>query len=1180
MKEKVTKFSRGLFQYEREPLLFSQESIEFGVEASKIYEGSFTITTKNRVPFKGILSKTDHFLKLSETSFSGTEVTVQFQYDATELTAGENHTGSIQVITSLGEYEIPFIAKIEVPYFMTELGKIRDLFQFANLAKHDWSSALKIFKSEQFVKKLLYHDLKTEVLYHSLMKSSSTSHAMEEFLISIHKKVRQNLSVDKSFIQYSSVEESLEDKVVIHKDNWGFTEICVETDADFIEPERSIICSEHFIGNSYELKFLIKKECLKTGENRGFITLRTAYQKFTVEVLVQGQQSQKQNMNALKRQENMIGLTQNYLNFRMNRIAADEYIAQMRILLSETYEYCSREDFYLLKAHIAVSAGEQDEIEESFLYLDEQAKVWNETDSVRYAAYVYLDAMKNRDGDKIKDAGHIIKELYQKEPDNWRIFWFLINVRKSYMEDVRKRFEAIEELLTYGVTSSIIYYEASAIYREHPLFLIQVSEEALPVMNWMVKEDIMTDDVKRFYLQMISKQKRFHPVLFQCLEQLYEKTEDVEVLQAILSMLVRAQKAGSRYFKWFELGVKKQIRILQLYEYYMYSVEENLDMVFPESLVTYFSLNCTLNEKKRAFLYANLIENWEKYGKSALEGYEQAIHEFAKMELEKHVINRYLAILYEELCTSEALDETIKAHLPYVMFQQELRCEKQDITGVCVIHAETDKEVYTSLEDGIAQVSVYTDSAQILLVDRNGNRYATTKEYYLVKYLSLNELANECASYAQENGMLLLYLYEQMETYHNYAQTSMYLRKKLLFLDELGSEFRFKCFARLANQYFDFMQLDVLDAMLKDIQFENFSEVDRVRMMELCMNRKIDNHLEEAFERFGYEKISTKRLLSYCCRKLKEEPEREITPLFVEICFYILKQGKAAKQTIEVLCQYLIGTVSQLISVWKWAKEFSVPCRELEEQIVVQNLFCETDLRDVTQVFFAYNMREDKDKMVVRAYLSYRAYLFLLRDKAIETVFLPVIEEFIASNNCNIINLAYLRMLANQAKLTKEEKEYAEIQVQQFVKQNVILPFFTQFKKDFQLPYEITNKYFVEYHCNANRKVIIHYAINSSHYTEEVLKNHYQGIFVKHFVLFHGDKLSYYITEQGPDYEKRSETITIIYEDDMTGGDSEYSLLNSLLVAKQMQDSTTVLDLMKRYVASKTMVTEQFKMLE
>lgn len=1184
MKEKLTKFSRGMFQYERQVLLFSQESIELGIESGKIYEGSLKISTKSHIPIKGILSKTDHFLKLSETSFSGTEVTVPYTYDATELPAGETRTGSILVISNCGEYEIPVVVKVEAPYFLTELGKIRDLFQFANLAKQDWLSAVKIFKSDQFVKKLLCHDSKTEVLYHGLMKSISTSHAMEEFLISIHKKVRINLTLDKTSIEYSNVCESLQDRIVIYKDNWGYTEIRVEADADFIEPEHKIIWSENFIGNSYNLKFLIKKENLKPGLNHGSILLKTPHQNLRVEIVARGEEQlevKQQNVkDSINHQENLITLSQNYLNFRMNRIAAEDYLLQMRTLLNQMYESGETEYYYLLKAHLAVSIGDMDEISECFRYLDKCRDEWEQDDPEKYAAYQYLIAMKDREQDMIEVASGEIEKLYQKQPDNWKIFWFFMNVKREYMEEPRKRFEALQELLRNGVRSRIIYYEASVLYREHPVFLAEVSEEALPVMTWMVRENCMSEEVKQQYLLMVSKRKHFYPILFHSLEKLYEEQEDAHILQVILSILIRTQKAGRKYFKWYELGIQKQVRILQLYEYYMYSMEEDIHTVLPESVVTYFSVDCTLNEKKRTFLYANIVENWEKYDKVVLEGYEEAIHQFAKKELEKRVINRNLAILYEELCTSEAFDETVKANLPYVMFQQEIRCENPDIIGVAVAHKEVEKEVYTPLEGGVAQVAIYTDTAQIFLVDRKNNRYAATMEYYVSKYLFLNELAKECLSFAEQNGMLLLYLYEQMETYHKYAQTAVTIRKRILMLDELKTAFYWECFGKLVNYYYDTTQVALLDELLQNVDFSYFDPEERARMMELCMVRGVNADLEEQFERYGYDKLSPKRLLSYCCKQLTQNPERQITQLFLDICYYALLHGKNAKQTTSILCEHYVGSLEQLIRIWKACKEYSLDCVELEEQIVSQSLFGETKRKEVVTVFYEYNSREQKDKMVVKAYLSYRAYEYLLRDEEIEAPLVEIMKEFILYNNCNIANLAYLKILSKQERLTEKEQETAEIQVGQFVKQGITLPFFIGFKRHFPLPYEIANKYFVDYRCNANRKVVLHYALNSERFKEEVMKNCYQGIYVKNFVLFHGNTLSYYMTEQGENYEKRTETITINYEDDMSETDSEYSLLNSLLVAKEVQDSKTVLELMKRYMTGKTIVSEQFKMLD
>lgn len=1180
MKEKLTKFSRGVFPYEKPTLLFSQESIDFSVEAGNIQEGEWTITTAGHIPIKGILSKTDHFLKLSKTSFSGTEVTIGFTYDATELPAGETHVSSIQVISDCGEYEIPVTAKVEAPYFMTELGKVRDLFQFANLAKKDWIGAMRIFKSDSFAKKLLHHDPKNEVLYQSLIKSISTSHAMEEFLISIHKKVRISLTVDKLFIEYSNVQESLEDKIVLHKDNWGYCEIHVETDVDFIEPEHKLIWSENFLGNSYNLKFVIRKEKLKPGRNYGSLILRTQHQKFRVEVIAYGLEKEKKEKISLVEQGHRIALTQNYLNFRMGRIAADQYVTEMRQLVTQLYEAGNKEWYCLLKCHLAVSVGEQEEIEECFQYMDKWKEEWGKENAVFSCAYQYLSAMKDREPEKIEEASNAIAAIYEKDPDNWRIFWFYMNVNKEYMEDVRKRFEELKRLIQAGTASSILYYEMSSIYQNYPVFLEESSQESVRVITWMIRENYMTPEVRQHYLLAVSKMKHFYPVVFHSLERLYEQQEDVEVLQTMLSMLVRAQKAGTKYHRWYALGVEKQVRILQLYESYMYSMEEDRTVLLPDSLLTYFAMNCELQEKKRAYLYANLIQNQEQYDSEMISKYKETIREFSLKELEKHAMNAHLAVLYEELCKEQVLEEKVKCNLPDVMFLHELRCSDENMAGVIVVHSEVEGEAYTPLEDGIAQVALYTDTAQIFLVDKKNNRYAKTIPYCLEKYLSLDELAKECFPYAQENGMLLLYLYEQLETYHNFAHTSITLRKRLLLLEELKQKIHWNCFVKLINYYYESSQIALLDSMLFQVEMEYLTIEDRVRMMELCILRGIDRDLEPMFEQYGYDKLSPKRILLYCTKQLKKEEEQELSPLFLELCFYVVKQGQHTKQVAEVLCKHFIGNLDSLLMIWKIAKKYELDTMALEEQIVSQSLFSETEKKEVLEVFLSYDVREGRDKMVIRAYLSYCAYKYLLKDSALEDGLPDRMKEYVAANHCVIITLALLKLLSEKTSLSEEEKEYAEIQVIQFVKKQMVLPFFADFKKKFALPYEIANKYLVEYRGRQENKVILHYSLNGAKEREEVMKNMYQGIFVKSFVLFHGDTLSYYFIEKEGQQEKKTEPEEIRYEDDMSESDSEFGLLNSLLVAKEMQDTKTVLDLMKQYAAAKTIMSEQFKMLD
>ena len=99
--------------------------------------------------------------------------------------------GEITIVSDCGE-EVYLSLSIEVPYCMTSLGKIRDLNEFADLARMDWVEAKKSFAVGTL--KMFLKDNEEYILcYRSLLKSISISQALEEFLIITRKNQQSNL---------------------------------------------------------------------------------------------------------------------------------------------------------------------------------------------------------------------------------------------------------------------------------------------------------------------------------------------------------------------------------------------------------------------------------------------------------------------------------------------------------------------------------------------------------------------------------------------------------------------------------------------------------------------------------------------------------------------------------------------------------------------------------------------------------------------------------------------------------------------------------------------------------------------------------------------------------------------------------------------------------------------------
>ena len=88
---------------------------------------------------------------LENSSFDENDETkINYHFNAAYLIAGTIINGEINVVSDCGEKTIPFEIQIELSFVMTSLGKIKDLFQFTNLARMDWSEAKKVFRSEDF----------------------------------------------------------------------------------------------------------------------------------------------------------------------------------------------------------------------------------------------------------------------------------------------------------------------------------------------------------------------------------------------------------------------------------------------------------------------------------------------------------------------------------------------------------------------------------------------------------------------------------------------------------------------------------------------------------------------------------------------------------------------------------------------------------------------------------------------------------------------------------------------------------------------------------------------------------------------------------------------------------------------------------------------------------------------
>lgn len=1213
MREKIERFANGLIEYEVPLLILSEKEISISVEEGKIYEGSFTIHNSIGSHIKGVLYSSSSMLTLDTDSFYSDEHKVNYRFDATYEKAGEVIQGEISIITDCGERILPFTVTVVMPYIETAIGKIGDLFQFTNLAKQNWSEAKRVFRSEDFERIFLKKE-KYKLIYQGLIKSTSTSQALEEFLIATHKKSRISLSVDRREIEYQVNDETFMDKLILSKNNWGYAQIKVSTDADFIQLDQKYLWADSFIGSTHQISFVIDPKGLRSGNNYGRIYIRTVYQTIIVSVSCSYQATSQVNDHKEHKDRDKAWLyyqlTRDYLHFRLNKINLSQYINKTNSIIGKLSSLGEEELVLLLKAFIAVLSGDNNASLLIEMFKDEDILKYKS--SVLYCAYHYLRALiykdleinneeivdnkgaKDTTGTRGKEdynvneksmaekSSEILHYYYNKVSRDWRILWFIFYTDKRYENDHLLKLANIKEQYKLGCRSPILYYEAANIYNKEPILLKELSDFEIQVMHFAIRNGYLNRETASQYTYLASKKKRFHQLIHRDLTVLYEEDKSNDVLSAICSLLIKGIKKSSRYFIWFRLGVEKQLRITELYEYFMYSISDDYNELLPQPVLLYFIYNSNLNDSKRAFLYANIIKNKEKI-ETIYRSYYKRIEVFAKKQLEARHLSKNLSIIYEEIFGGKIIESDLLPHLHDILYDYELVCKNPNIISVVIGHKELRDEEAYSLVDGRARVTIYEEDPLIYLVDADNKRYCVTVDYSLHKYLALSKF-DDMHRGDISHPLHLLYHFSRYNTYDIMDEGKAYIWERIIKLPGLKDEYYYLGLEKLIEYYNDIDEVDQVEFYLMQIDIHKIRPNKRKKLIEYYIHKRLNASALEGLKTYGFEGVAANLLVKFCSEILAQMEEYIKDEKLLQLCYYVYSLDKYNENILQYLVKYYYGPTSQMYVLWKRAMDFELDTHELEERLLVQMLFTESYVKDSFKVFINY-YKNVTNHTLVRAFLSYYGYRYLVHDRVIDDEFFNIMKRELLYEDNDIYLLAWLKYHSTGENYSENDLNFIDYNIHQLERRGLILPFLYSYSKVVKLPKRMMDKYYIDYKTDPRKQVFIHYRLITngveSDFITERMPNVFMGIHGKEFVLFQHEVLQYYITEEYEGEVNVTESFNVeIDKETLSEDETRYNHINLMLMSKELNDNETLLELMEQYITNEYLISNCFRPIE
>lgn len=740
MKNKIKRFAKGNFQISKPDIIFPETRLILRVGEGELYEGNFSLQNQADGEIRGLVYPSSFRVQCAEQGFEGNPVNIYFTYDGAGLLPGHVEHGTFTIVCNGGEYEVAFTAIIEKPFVMTAYGKVQSLEDFKKLAYKDFAEAEKLFRSRDFYEILKYEDKKIQALYDNMRKWELDQQALEEFLVGCKQKEKLFLMLQEESRAFVSEHEPRKETLTISKNTWGYLEIDVHTIGDFLEVEHTKIISDEFIGNSYRLEYFIKNVALHAGNNYGQIILESPYEKLVYEVVV-SQGSVSDDDDRLRDIE-YARLLKSYLAYEAGKYELNTWVESAVRQMETIREHDESNEWYLLlQAHIYLLGQKYDDakwILESYNY--NRFSIGKNVELSSY--YLYLTSLLSHDSVGQRKVAEELAKTYLKNPDSWKILCMLIHVDQEYRL-YSERLRALEQQFYNGAHSILLYLEAYKCYREKSNTLKRLGTFEIHVLLFAAKYKLLTKELALYTANLASQQKQYDKHLYTVLTLAYKMYEEPMILTAICTLIIKGNCMDTSCFMWYEKAVEAELKIAQLYEFYMASINvERFTKALPRSVYLYFMHGNSLNYQKCAFLFSNLITH-EDETSEIYAHYREEMETFAWQQLEKRRINERLRIIYKRFFVEESMTtERIKA-LYDICHAYEITTKAANMKFLQVISEDgtiTQKVPYT---DKGAQVFLYAKTDRIVWENKDGRHltdsipYESKRLFYELRYMDM-----------------------------------------------------------------------------------------------------------------------------------------------------------------------------------------------------------------------------------------------------------------------------------------------------------------------------------------------------------------------------------------------------------------------------------------------------------
>lgn len=1181
VRARIGQIAAGRFNGTKPILAFSEETIDLSVIEGRSEAGSFVIESTNQIKICGIVYSTNPRMECLNPHFEGEKVRIRYQFNSKGLTEGDACEGKFVIVCNQIEYSLSFCARITRLYAEASTGAVKSLDDFTRLAASNWDEAYHLFYNRNFLNTIPYDNVYERLTYEGFACARPSGQNMEEFLIGVNKKQPVSISVDKSEEIFMASKEPQSGCFTITKDNWGYTEIRLRTDCEFIKLSKPVLTLDDFIGKTYLYEYIIDASAMHAGRNFGRIYIDGVYQSFTIDITagVRDDDGSISDIAVTKDiKECMVGIMELYTSFRLKRIVTGVWANETISILNHLHALVPDEHMYeLMKAQAFIINRQRQEakwILDDFKHSnpDKKAPIWG--------YYLYLMTLLEREPSYVDNMTHEVELIFYENPDSVLLFWVLLFLRDQYFDDSAGKLKDIKYWVLRGCSSPYLYIEAYYLISQDPYLIKELSVFELRILSWAVKEKALTKELAGAIFEAVDLAGGFDNRVYELLTAAYEICPEAEYVGIICSYLIKGHKNDTCFHKWFELGIENKLRLTGLYESYLLTMDDRQISPVPKIIQMYFSFDNKLPYRKLAVLYNNIIAAKETEPE-VYHKYRKAMGRFAMDQAQLRHIDDNLAVLYEDMLELGFINEELSAAFSDIIYTHKLIVFDKRIVRAIIYQNEMKEPQIVPVTDQCAYFELFSNDYVILFEDSRGYRYVKSISYRLQRLMDAEKYLDRCISLSPDRPQYIVSHFKHVRDYSDFTKDDLKLFKPVFYSESFSDSYK----AVMGYRILKYCQLhdyeDYVRPFLQSINFDTLQKDARKYLIDMLVSNRLYEKAYDMAMEYGIDMLAAASKVVLCENALKVQHVDD--DFMVQLARSAFKTGKYSDLVLKYLCENYTGPTDELINLWHAADKFSISSMKLDERILEQGIYTQIEPEKISDIFMEYYKRAGNEKLIL-AYISLVAHGYLHSGGCKADFIFDIIEKrFIGNRTLNdACQLALLKHFAEKTDITQAELEIEDTLLKYYIYNNMYFDFFARLDYRLLEKYFIYDKAFLQYESTPGTHVVLHYSRDEDgeEFNSEDMVEMYDGIYVKTFVIFFGELIRYYITEEHDNSIEVKESNRLTCNNIPGDNDhSRYNLINEMIISDTLSDETTLKSNIDEYKRLDAATKQLFKLI-